>query len=64
MILLMEKKPKKSGVYFTQDTEDAIVLYNNTPDSELKNNIYQNNNVMNIVIWRDAPLEINRQREV
>ena len=37
----MEKKPKKSGVYFTQDTEDAIVLYNNTPDSELKNNIYQ-----------------------
>ena len=37
----MEKKPKKSGVYFTQETENAIVLYNNTLDFEIKNNIYQ-----------------------
>jgi len=41
MSLLMEKKPKKSGVYFTQETENAIVLYNNTLDFEIKNNIYQ-----------------------
>ena len=29
------KKKKKGVQYFTQATEDAIVLYNNTPDSEL-----------------------------
>lgn len=31
---------KKSNVYFTQETEDAIVRYNNTEDPELKSLIY------------------------
>jgi DNA-directed RNA polymerase specialized sigma24 family protein len=36
------KKPKSKGVqYFTQDTEDAIVLYNNTLDQELRDKIYR-----------------------
>jgi DNA-directed RNA polymerase specialized sigma24 family protein len=34
-------KKKKGVQYFTQDAEDAIVLYNNTPDFELKSRIYQ-----------------------
>ena len=38
----IEKKPKKSGVYFTQETENAIVLYNTTLDSEIRSKIYQN----------------------
>ena len=37
----IEKKPKKSGVYFTQETENAIVLYNTTLDSEIRSKIYQ-----------------------
>jgi hypothetical protein len=37
----MEKKPKKSNVYFTQDTENAIVLYNQTLDPEEKSKIYE-----------------------
>jgi len=36
----MPKKKKSTGVYFTQDTEDAIVLYNNTPDPEVRSTIY------------------------
>lgn len=35
------KAKKKSTQYFTQDTEDAIVLYNNTTDFELKDKIYR-----------------------
>jgi DNA-directed RNA polymerase specialized sigma24 family protein len=35
------KKKKKGVQYFTQDTEDAIVLYNNTTDFEVKSRIYQ-----------------------
>ena len=35
------KKKKKGIQYFTQDTENAIVLYNNTPDSELRSKIYR-----------------------
>ena len=34
-------KKKKGVQYFTQDAEDAIVLYNNTADFELKSRIYQ-----------------------
>ena len=34
------KKKKKGIQYFTQDTEDAIVLYNNTTDFEVKSRIY------------------------
>ena len=37
------KVPKKkvSKNYFTQETEDAIVLYNNTLDFELRSQIYE-----------------------
>ncbi len=35
------KAKKKSTQYFTQDTEDAIVLYNNTADPVLKSKIYE-----------------------
>jgi len=34
-------KKKKGVQYFTQDTEDAIVAYNNTSDYVLKNRIYE-----------------------
>jgi hypothetical protein len=40
MDLIIEKK-KKGVQYFTQDTENAIVLYNNTPDPELRSRIYR-----------------------
>ena len=35
------KRRKKSRNYFTQETEDAIVLYNNTQDPEVRSKIYQ-----------------------
>ena len=35
------KAKKKSTQYFTQDTEDAIVLYNNTSDYDEKDRIYR-----------------------
>jgi hypothetical protein len=38
---VVAKKKKKGVQYFTQDTEDAIVLYNNTDDSEKRSNIYR-----------------------
>ena len=34
------KRRKKSRNYFTQETEDAIVLYNNTADPEVSSKIY------------------------
>jgi len=34
-------KKKKGVQYFTQDAEEAIVLYNNTADFEVKSRIYQ-----------------------
>jgi len=37
----VRKRRKKSKNYFTQDTEDAIVLYNNTECSETRSNIYE-----------------------
>jgi hypothetical protein len=38
----MTKRGKKgSNNYFTQETEDAIVLYNNTEDPELRSRIYE-----------------------
>ena len=30
-----------SNTYFTKDTENAIVLYNNTEDPEVKSRIYE-----------------------
>ena len=38
---MAKKRRKKSRNYFTQDTEDAIVLYNNTKDSEIRSKIYE-----------------------
>lgn len=35
------KRRKKSKNYFTQDTENAIVRYNNEPDPEVRSMIYQ-----------------------
>jgi len=35
------KKKKKGVQYFTQDTENAIVLYNHTSDSEERSRIYR-----------------------
>jgi hypothetical protein len=35
------KKKKKGIQYFTKDTEDAIVLYNNSTDPEERSNIYR-----------------------
>lgn len=34
-----QEKPKQ-GFYFTQETEDAIILYNKTTDSDERNKIY------------------------
>jgi len=34
-------KPKTNGMYFTQETENAIIEYNNTLDYEVKNKIYR-----------------------
>jgi len=39
--MTIEKK-KKSKLYFTQDTEDAIILFNNTEDLEEREIIYRN----------------------
>ena len=38
---MVRKRRKKSKNYFTQETEDYIVLYNNTKDSEERSKIYQ-----------------------
>ena len=41
------KKSKKN--YFTQDTEDAIVLYNSTSDTDEKSKIYQEMTLCNVL---------------
>ena len=38
---IKRKRKKKSKNYFTQDTEDAIVRYNNEPDPEIRSKIYE-----------------------
>ena len=38
---MARKRRKKSKNYFTQDTEDAIVLYNNTRDPKVRSQIYE-----------------------
>ena len=38
---IKKKRRPKSKNYFTQDTEDAIVLYNGTSDTDVKSRIYQ-----------------------
>lgn len=38
---IKRKRKKKSKNYFTQDTENAIVRYNNEPDPEIRSKIYE-----------------------
>tara|TARA_Y100000389_G_scaffold88061_1_gene84526 strand:- start:4497 stop:5201 length:705 start_codon:yes stop_codon:yes gene_type:complete len=38
---MVRKRRKKSKNYFTQETEDYIVKYNNEPDSEIRSKIYE-----------------------
>ena len=40
MAIKKTRRPKSKN-YFTQDTEDAIVLYNGTSDTDVKSKIYQ-----------------------
>ena len=42
MAPIKKKRRPKSKNYFTQDTENAIVKYNNEPDSKIRSTIYQN----------------------
>ena len=39
--IVVTVKPKTSGMYFTQETENAIIEYNNTTDFDLRNKIYR-----------------------
>ena len=41
MAPIKKKRRPKSKNYFTQDTENAIVRYNNEPDSKVRSSIYQ-----------------------
>ena len=38
---MVRKRRKKSKNYFTKETEDWIVKYNNTPDPDLRSDIYE-----------------------
>ena len=38
---MSKKTKKKNRIYFSQETQDAIIRYNNTDDPELKNKIYE-----------------------
>ena len=42
MITVAKKRRPKSKNYFTKDTENAIVRYNNEPDPEIRSIIYRN----------------------
>ena len=39
--IVVKPKPKTSGMYFTQETENAIIEYNNTLDFDLRSKIYR-----------------------
>jgi hypothetical protein len=39
--IVVKPKPKTSGMYFTQETENAIIEYNNTSDFDLRSKIYR-----------------------
>jgi len=41
-VIVAKKRRPKSKNYFTQETEDAIVLYNGTLDTKIKSKIYEN----------------------
>tara|TARA_B100002019_G_C21269077_1_gene601089 strand:+ start:677 stop:1393 length:717 start_codon:yes stop_codon:yes gene_type:complete len=38
-----KRKKKKKNLYFTQDTENSIIEYNNTEDMNVRNRIYEDN---------------------
>ena len=40
-MIMAKKRRKKSKNYFTQETENYIVLYNNTPDPDERSRIYE-----------------------
>jgi len=40
-VIVAKKRRPKSKNYFTQETEDSIVLYNNTVDTKIKSQIYE-----------------------
>ena len=40
-MIMAKKRRKKSKNYFTQETEDYIILYNNEPDPEVRSRIYE-----------------------
>jgi len=42
MITVAKKRRPRSKNYFTKDTENAIVRYNNEPNSEIRSKIYRN----------------------
>ena len=52
--MIPKKRRPKSKNYFTQLTEDAIVLYNNTPDPIIRSKIYELG-----VKWATEPDEID-----
>lgn len=54
----MEKKIKKQNFYFTQETEDAIVLYNNTTDEAVRNELYVEK--IHPVLYKMAEIMIHR----
>jgi DNA-directed RNA polymerase specialized sigma24 family protein len=39
--IVVKPKPKTNGMYFTQETENAIIEYNNTLDFDLRSKIYR-----------------------
>jgi len=41
MITVARKRRPKSKNYFTKDTEQAIVRYNNEPNPEIRSKIYR-----------------------
>ena len=56
---MVRKRRKKSKNYFTQETENWIVKYNNTEDSDLRSDIYEkhihypffNFTILKLKIW-------------
>ncbi len=38
---IKQKRKPKSKNYFTQDTENAIIRYNNEPDPAIRSRIYE-----------------------
>jgi hypothetical protein len=69
-----EKKVSASSMYFTQDTENAIISYNSEEDSEKRNYIYNNQikysfeklvenvfNTFKFTYFDNSPIEIQKE---